>query len=85
MLVEIRTTEPGLCGTVEYTTIPCSAQWTCERLADGMLEAREHIVPNTDRCIDNGTLSMRLAPDGKLDWRWAGGGDTATALLSRVR
>jgi hypothetical protein len=43
------------------------AQWTCERLADGTLEAREHIVPRTDRCIDNGTMSIRLSPDGKLD------------------
>jgi len=84
MLVEIRTTEPGLCGTVEYPTIPCSAQWTCERLADGTLEAREHIVPRTDRCVDNGAMSMRLSPDGKLDWRWAGAGDTAKALLTRV-
>lgn len=84
MHVEITSTQPGRCGTVEYPSIPCSADWICLSGSSGRtVRAREDLTDGVGRCIDHGTMTMTLAPDGTLDWRWTGSGERASAKLTR--
>lgn len=84
MLVEVRTRESGLCATVEYPSVPCSANWICTgRDGDGTLHAREELTSGQSRCIDNGTMTFRLNSTGQLEWSWDGDGANARATLSR--
>jgi hypothetical protein len=39
----------------------------------------------SDRCVGIGTMRVRLRSDGRLAYRWTGGGVTSTALLTRAR
>ncbi len=88
MIVDIESLGPGRCGRVRYPTVPCAAEWICEeRSKDGTLRAREHLTEGVRNCIDNGEMTMTLAPDGGMDWRWvdpdADSGETAQAHLVR--
>jgi hypothetical protein len=90
MLVEITALGPGVCATVDYPSIPCRGQWLCTGARPGVLEARERLLPDSvTRCVDGGTMKLRLGTDGALDWTWAshfrGSGVTASATLRRVR
>jgi hypothetical protein len=83
MDVTIRTTDAGSCADVEYPDVPCAGTWTCvSRSTDGTLEAVEHISAGT--CIDGGSMSMRVTPEGRLEWSWGGSGIRARATLDRV-
>jgi hypothetical protein len=85
MIVDITTTELGLCATVDYPSIPCHGEWVCTGDTSGALEAVERLDEDSaERCVDGGAMAMRLASDGTLDWRWRGGGQTASAKLRRV-
>lgn len=82
MHVEITSTQPGPCGTVEYPSIPCSADWICLSGSSGRtVRAREDLTDGVGRCIDHGTMTMTLTPEGTLDWRWTGSGERASAKL----
>jgi hypothetical protein len=87
MEVEITSVSPGRCGTVVYPSIPCRAEWVCTRAAsNGVVEAEEHLIDDDQhRCIDAGSMTMHVAADGTLDWKWTGPNETATARLKRVR
>jgi hypothetical protein len=86
MIVEISTTRAGVCAAVEYPSIPCRAEWVCMRDREGTLEARERLLDDSAlRCVDDGTMTMRLTADGTLDWQWRGAGQSATAKLRRSR
>jgi hypothetical protein len=87
MVVTIRSTDAGQCATVEYPGIPCSGIWECAGLsADGQLGASERLVEGRGRCIDNGTMTMRVTSDDTLDWSWEGGGGVhAHATLQRAK
>ena len=39
----------------------------------------------SSRCVGIGTMRLRLRSDGRLAYRWTGGGVTSTALLTRAR
>jgi len=46
----------------------------------------ERIVQSSStRCIGLGTMVVSLRDDGRLAYRWTGGGIESTAVLSRVR
>ena len=84
MLVTIESSNPGRCGHIEYPSIPCAADWFCiERSSDGELRAREEVTKGRERCIDGGTMQMRVLPDGSLNWAWQGSGVVAEATLTR--
>jgi hypothetical protein len=85
IVVDITTTRPGPCGSVDYPGIPCSGEWICVSGDSRSLRAREKITEGTDKCIDNGTMTMSVRPDGSLDWQWRGSGSTAKAVLTRGR
>lgn len=86
MVVSITSVEPGRCATVEYPSIPCSAEWHCgSRASDGTLVAVERLTEGRDRCVDDGSLGMRVTGTGQLEWSWEGSGMTARATLSRSR
>ncbi len=84
MRVTLRGTRPGPCATVEYPTISCAAEWTCEQESGEVLRAREQLTEGRDRCIDGGAIEMRLDTSGRLEWRYSGGGVSARATLRRV-
>ena len=85
MVVEVTALGPGVCGRARYPSIPCASEWICAGRSDGRsLEAREMVTEGLDGCIDRGEMSMKVTPEGKLAWRWAGSGETAHAVLSRV-
>jgi hypothetical protein len=85
MVVELRGTK-GVCGTVDYPTIPCAAEWHCTGGdAAGNVEAVERLTSGQSSCVDGGTMSMRITDSGQLDWSWQGSGITASALLVRIR
>lgn len=84
MIVDIQSTAVGRCATVEYPSIPCSAEWICLAGTTAThLRAREDLTDGVGRCIDHGMMTMSVASDGTLDWRWNGSGDKATARLTR--
>jgi hypothetical protein len=85
MVVTMTTTGVGLCATVDYPSIPCQAEWHCTRESQGgKVEALERLTGDSARrCIDNGTMWMRLGGDDTLIWNWSGQGETATATLRR--
>jgi hypothetical protein len=87
MEVDITSIGPGRCATVIYPSIPCRAEWICTRTAaNGVVEAEEHLIDDsTHRCVDDGAMTMHVAADGTLDWKWTGPNETATARLKRVR
>ncbi len=75
----------GECATAEYPTIRCTAVWFCTAEdADGTVRGREQLTDGLDRCIDSGTLSMRLTESGELQMSWQGDGITAEATLRRA-
>ncbi|MFO0571346.1 MAG: hypothetical protein U0263_37300 [Polyangiaceae bacterium] len=75
----------GVCGQVSYPSIPCAGDWICKGVAaDGALEIVEHLTDGKERCIDEGTMRVRVGEDG-LEWSWQGAGASATALLTRSR
>jgi hypothetical protein len=76
----------GECATAEYPSIPCAAVWYCTgEDTDGTVLGREQLTDGLDRCIDSGTLTMRLSAPGELRMSWEGGGITAEATLRRAR
>lgn len=84
LVVTVRAAEPGRCASVDYPSIPCKAIWICTEIAeDGSLLGREELTEGIDRCIDNGTLSMRFTPEGRMDWTWQRGDVTARSTLDR--
>lgn len=86
LVVDLSSTRHGVCATADYPTVPCRAQWICTREEEGELRAREQLLDDSaSRCIDHGTMTMRLAPDGALEWSWSGQGQSAVARLRRVR
>jgi hypothetical protein len=88
MVVELRATTPGVCATVSYPSIPCRAEWICSESAPDarVREATEHLLDDgSSRCIDDGTMVMRLEADGSLQWLWRGSGEIASATLRRAR
>ena len=85
MVVTLRGTS-GLCGTVDYPTIPCAAEWHCTGTdAAGNLEAVERLTTGRDLCVDGGSMWMRVTEAGQLEWSWEGGDIKASAVLDRVR
>jgi hypothetical protein len=86
MLVDLTSTRAGRCATVEYPSIPCSAEWICTRFEGGVLEARERLTGDSaGRCVDAGAMRMRIVEDGSLDWRWQRAPQSASATLRRPR
>lgn len=86
MGVHIWTIEPGVCARADYPTIPCAGEWLCERASDGVVDMHERLLDDSaTRCVDHGTMTMKLGPDGTLEWAWVGQGQTATAKLERRR
>ena len=85
MDVELTSLGPGLCGHARYPSIPCTADWICGARSDGRsLQATERVTDGQNRCIDGGTMNLKLTPQGELSWRWAGSGETARAELARM-
>jgi len=85
MVVQLRGSD-GVCGTVEYPTIPCAAEWHCTgRDASGNVEAVERLTSGQSLCVDGGSMTMRVTDSGQLDWSWQGSGIMASAVLDRVR
>lgn len=83
--VEITSITNGLCGHADYPTVPCRADWICEGERDGAVRVHEHLLDDSAlRCIDNGSMTMRIGPDGQIDWRWTGQGQSAQAKLHRM-
>jgi hypothetical protein len=84
MDVQIASVAPGLCATVNYATIPCTAEWICKGLNSDVLSARERLVTGT-ACVDNGNMQMWLAGE-VLEWRYfdENGVNTSHASLRRV-
>lgn len=86
MFVELSSTSPGPCATVEYPSVPCSGQWICARSRGDTIEARERLLGDSARrCIDGGAMTMEISPDGSLAWEWVGSDVTASATLRRAR
>ncbi len=82
--VEITSTANGVCAHADYPTVPCRAEWICEGERDGYVRAHERLLDDSAlRCIDNGTMMLRLGADGQLDWKWTGQGQSAQAKLRR--
>lgn len=84
LVVDVSTTKAGPCAVAEYPTVPCRAEWICIGARGGYLQARERLLDESHlRCIDDGVVSMRVAPDGTLEWTWRGQGQAAYARLRR--
>ncbi len=70
MHVEITSTGPGPCATVQYPDFPCQTEWICEPGFDGVtLRAVERVVVGAGVCADGGQMEMSLTPRGELQWR----------------
>ncbi len=84
--VEILSVQSGSCGAATYPTLRCQGEWECTGFKDGVLVADEHLLDDgATRCIDDGSMTMRMRTDGTLDWRWTGQGQNASSTMRRVR
>lgn len=69
IVVKLWSLDAGVCGVIDYPTVPCSGQWVCLGSADGTgwRNAREDI--KRGNCIDGGTFRFRI--DGEqMTWTW---------------
>lgn len=86
LVLELRGTAPGECGTIEYPEPrqECSGIYICEPGFDGRtLRAREQITVGAERCIDQ-EVTLTLEPDGDLRLEAEAGRIRAWANLARM-
>jgi len=91
IVVDIRSFT-GVCATADYPSIPCRAEWLCTggdpqsvSPRGKPLEAVERLLGDSaTRCIDNGTMEIRLVAEDTIMWIWTGQGVSAAAQLHRV-
>ena len=75
-------------GTIDYPTLSCGGTLTRLRAIGDVVEYREKLTYGVDRCIDNGTVGVRIK--GRLLlWHWTGeaGGypdEGASAVLTEA-
>lgn len=74
-------------GTSRYgAPLSCSGTLTPVRGTQRRTVLAERITRSTSTdCLGTGTMTLSLRPDGRLAYRWTGGGLVSTAILGRVR